>query len=107
MPQTPSPPTGVPLVRTPTSPDWTQEPLFPLTDESLRKSAFVRLGVFAVLNGSTGIQEIGYEIVDLSGDRTLALAHNVIPGCPWDQTQSFSDLAGQQHTRAKRLLLPF
>lgn len=78
-----------------------------LEDSTLRKSALIRVTVTSTLSGRSGLQELGYEILDLSTDATLALAHNVIPGCPWDHTTSFEELAGMQHLRAKRLLLPF
>lgn len=88
-------------------PTWTQEPLLLLDDGSLRKSALIRVGVYAVLNGSTGSQEIGYEIMDLATDTTLALAHNVTPGDVWDNSYNYGVLAHSQHQRARRLLLPF
>lgn len=78
-----------------------------LEDSTLRKSALIRVTVTATLSGTSGLQELGYEILDLATDATLALAHNVTPGDVWDNSLNFSMLAQSQHQRARRLLLPF
>ena len=94
-------------VRTSTVPIWTQLPLLEVDDSTLAPSNLIQVRTIATLNGSTGIMEVGYEILDLEHDRTMALAHNVTPGASWDDDRLYASISWDQHVRAQRLLGPF
>jgi hypothetical protein len=78
-----------------------------LDDGTLRRSNLVRVEITATLHGQSSLQEIGYHIVDLRTDTTLALAHNVTPNDTWENSLNFQLVAQTQHRRARQLLLPF
>lgn len=94
-------------MRATSAPPWSQEPLFQVDDATLAPSNLILLEVMATLNGTTGLMEVGYSILDLAGNRTMAMAHNVTPGASWDDDRLFASICWDQHNRAQRLLGPF